>query len=270
MNKSRNSNFLVTLILASLVLFACQIPNFIGDAEKITGSGNVVEETREVSGISGVELATLGHLTITVGDTESLIIEAEDNLMEYFVTKVSGGKLTIGTKPNIRLDPKEPVNYYLTVTGLDTIQISSAGDIQAPDLVAGDFSIKISSAGDLNMGDLEAETLTVKINSAGDVTMGMLNADKLEVDIGSTGDLSIAGGTVTTQDITISSTGSYTALELASDAADVRISSAGSVTIWVKDDLKANLSSSGDLHYTGNPTVDSTTNSSGDVIQINE
>jgi len=248
------------------VLSACSI----GDGRTVRGSGNVVEETREVSGITGVDLATLGHLTIEVGDMESLRIEAEDNLMAYLETEVRNGQLRIETRDNVNLRNTRPINYYLTVTGLGTIVISSSGDIQAPDLEAERFSINISSSGDLEMGDLEAETLTVKISSSGDVTMGVLNANTLEVDIGSSGNLTIAGGQVKTQNITISSSGNYTAQDLASEEAEVRLSSSGSATLWVHDHLRANLSSSGDLRYRGNPTVDATTDSSGDVIQIGE
>jgi hypothetical protein len=266
MNNTRHTILLATIILATLVLSACSI----GDGRTVRGSGNVVEETREVSGITGVDLATLGHLTIEVGDTESLRIEAEDNLMEYLETEVRNGRLSIETQDNIRLDAKRPINYYLTVTGLDTIEISSSGDIQAPDLEAERFSTKISSSGDLEMGDLEADSLTVRISSSGDVTMGVLDANTLEVDISSSGNLTIASGQVKTQNITISSSGNYTAQDLESDEAVVRLSSSGSATIWVQDHLKANLSSSGDLRYRGNPTLDATTNSSGDVIQISE
>jgi hypothetical protein len=266
MDNTRHTILLATIILATLVLSACGI----GDGKTVRGSGNVVEETRAVSGVSGVELATIGTLTIAVGDTESLRIEAEDNLMEYLETEVRNGRLSIETQDNIRLDAKRPVNYYLTVTGLDTIEISSSGDIQAPDLEAERFSINISSSGDLEMGDLEADSLTVRISSSGDVTMGVLDANTLEVDISSSGNLTIASGQVKTQNITISSSGNYTAQDLESDEAVVRLSSSGSATIWVQDYLKANLSSSGDLRYRGNPTVDATTTSSGDVIQIGE
>ena len=247
MKKTRHMILLATLILASL---ACSLTAGLGDETMVRGSGDVVEETREVSGLSGVKLATIGHLIIEVGDTESLRIEAEDNLMEYFKTEVRNGKLTIGTQDNVRLETTKPVNYYLTVTGLDTIEISSAGDIEAPDLDAEQFFITISSAGDLEMGEL--------------------NADTLEVDIGSAGNLNISGGEVKSQDVTISSSGNYMAQDLASDEADVRLSSTGSANIWVRDQLKANLSSSGDLRYRGNPLVDATTSSAGEVIQIGE
>ena len=37
----------------------------------------MVEEEREVSGFTGVELATFGNFTIEVGDEEELRVEAE-------------------------------------------------------------------------------------------------------------------------------------------------------------------------------------------------
>ncbi len=247
----QHKGFVLIVSVMALSILACQVGGIVPGAGKmIRGSGNVVEETRAVSGVTGVELATLGNLTIEVGDTESLRIEAEDNLMEHLETDVLSGKLRIGTQNDVNLDPKRSVNYYLTVKGLDKIVISSSGDIDAPDLEAAKFSITIASSGDLEMG--------------------ALNADTLEVDISSSGNLDIAGGQVKTQNITINGSGKYTAQDLESDEAEVDINSSGSATIWVQDNLEANLSSSGDLRYRGNPTVDATTNSSGKVTQIGE
>ena len=267
----QRKRFALIMSMMALSILACQVGGILpGGGRTVRGSGNVVEETRAVSGVTGVNLATIGTLIIEVGDTESLRIEAEDNLMEHLETKVRSGTLKIGTQDRVNLRNTKPIDYYLTVTDLDTIVISSAGDIEAPDLEAERFSITVASSGNLEMGDLEADTLTVKISSSGDVTMGLLYANKLDVNIGSNGDLDIAGGEVEAQKVTISSSGKYTAQDLASGEAEVRLSSSGSATIWVQDNLKANLSSSGDLRYRGNPTVDATTSSSGDVIQIGE
>ena len=259
---------LVVAILAFSIL-ACQLGE-IGLGQMVRGSGDVVEETRPVSGVSGVELATLGHLFIEVGDTESLRIEAEDNLMEHLETEVQGGRLRIGTRGNVNLLPTEPVNYYLTVTGLEAIAISSSGNIQAPDLEADRFSVTISSSGNLDMGDITTDRLTVGISSSGNVMIGILNAEALEVNITSSGNLDIAGGQVAEQNVSISSSGNYRAEDLESTEADVRLSSSGSATIWVSDSLRAVLSSSGDLRYRGNPTVEANTSSSGDVVRIGE
>lgn len=250
MNNTRRTQLLAAIMVSTLMMIACSLITLPSFGETVRGSGNVIEETREISNVTGVELATLGNLVIEVGDTESLRIEAEDNLMEYFESEVRGGKLRIRTKEGVRLNATRPVNYYLTVFSLDTIVITSSGDIQAPDLEAEQFSITISSSGDLQMGNL--------------------NANNLDVTISSSGDLDIAGGQVQRQNVSISSSGSYTAPDLESAMADVRLSSSGSATIWVQDNLRVNLSSSGDVRYRGNPTVDATMTSSGEVIQVND
>ena len=248
---NQRKRFVLVVLMMALSILACQVGGIdLGGGRTIRGSGDVVEETRAVSGVSGVELATLGTLHIEVGDTETLRIQAEDNLMEYLETEVRSGSLRIGTLEDFNLRPTEPVNYYLTVVGLDEIGISSSGDIQAPDLDAERFSITISSSGNLEMGTLNASTL--------------------EVDISSSGNVDIAGGQVETQDISNLSSGNYRAEDLESAEADVRLNSSGSATIWVSDHLRANLNSSGDVRYRGNPSVDATTNSSGDVVHIGE
>lgn len=268
---NKHKHLIVIVSMMALSILACQVEGItLGNFRTVRGSGNVVEETRTVSGVTSVELATIGRLVIEAGESESLRIEAEDNLLEHFETEVRSGRLRIETKDNVNLRNTRPVNYYLTVTDLESIVISSSGDIQAPDLESDRFSITISSSGNLEMGDLEAEAVTVRISSSGDVTMGSLNANSLEVDISSSGNLDIAGGQVERQNITINSSGKYNARNLQSDEAEVRLSSSGSATIWVLDHLKAVLRSSGDVRYRGNPTVDSSTSSSGEVIQIGE
>jgi hypothetical protein len=242
--------FMNMVFLITLVLSACDLMALQGIGQTVTGSGNIVEDNREVSDISGVHLATIGDMSIELGDKESLRIEAEDNLLEYFETEVRNGKLIIGTRDNISLNPTKPVNYYLTVNGLDTIEISSVGNINAP--------------------DLQTEQFTINMDSTGDLEMAKLIADSLDVDIDSSGNVNIAGGEVGSQNIAIDSTGNYTAENLASKNADVQINSTGNATIWVSDQLTTRLNSTGNVRYRGNPTVDASSNSTGDVIQIGE
>ena len=265
-NRMRIVIFVSILTLSAL---ACRMGG-ISTSRRTTirGSGDRVEETRTVSDFSGVELATAGTLTIEVGEKEGLRIEAEDNLMPYIETGVRGGRLTIETREGVNLRSTQPVRYYLTVKDLDTIVISSSGDVEAPGLDAERFSVEIRSSGNLKMANLEADRLTVDISSSGDMSMEILHADTLEVEINSSGNLDIAGGEVQRQDITINSSGDYAARDLESAEAEVHLRSNGSATIQVRDHLKTHLSSSGDLRFIGNPTVDAMTSSSGDVVRI--
>jgi hypothetical protein len=218
--------------------------------EAVRGSGDVVEEERDVSGVSGVELAMQGTLQISIGDSESLRVEAEDNLLDYIETDVRAGKLVIETRPGINLRPTRSINYTLTVDGLKTITISSRGNIEAE--------------------EMRSESCTVTISSSGNVTIDSLECTSLRVDISSSGNLEISGGEVQEQDITISSSGEYRASDLASVEAEVALTSSGTATIRVSDQLRGRLSSSGNIRYIGNPEVNVRTTSSGRTERINE
>lgn len=268
--KKTKTILLLGLILA-LSAMACQIGGIqLENTSLIRSPGEIIEETRSISDVSGVVLAIQGHMIIEVGENESLIIEGEDNIIEDIESDIRNGVLYIKSRNNLPLRDLRPIYYYLTVTDLNKIVISSSGNIEAPDLKANHFSITLSSSGDLVMGDLETETLTVKLSSSGHLKMGELEADSLDVNLSSSGDMDILGGEVGYQDITVSSSGSYQARELESETADVLLSSSGSATILVKDQLNANLTSSGDLRYLGNPDLDVSISSSGRITNLDD
>ena len=56
-------------------------------------------ESREVSGFTGVELASIGDLRIEQTGTESLTIEADADILPQLVSSVSGGILEVGVAP---------------------------------------------------------------------------------------------------------------------------------------------------------------------------
>ena len=291
---SKRIAFTILVAVLALTTMACElsgilVENNIGAIER--GSGNVVEETRPVSGVTGVDLATLGTVFIQVGDKESLHIEAEDNLIKYFETDVRGGILRIGTTPaTINLRPTKPVHFFLTVKDLERVSISGSGDIQVPDLETNEFSVDIGGSGDVSMGDMNADrleidiggsggvntarvkvpTFRVKINGSGDITLGELDADNLSLDVNGSGNLRIDDGTVVDQEINVNGSGNFRADDLASKNVYIRIGGSGNITVWVAESLDVRVNGSGNVRYYGRPTVSSSGNGSGDITSLGD
>lgn len=280
--------FQIAVMIVLTGLFLTPVTHAGWRDKKIEGSGNVVTEEREISGVDAVELATIGRMFIEIGDEEKLVIEAEDNVIEYFDANVFGGRLTVDIKGDVNLTLNEPVRYYLTVKELSEIEISSSGDIEAPDLEAERFYVSIGSSGDLDMGnltcssldirikssgdvslrDIKAKHVEVNINSSGDVRLETLNGDFLVVDINSSGNVRIDGGYVEEQDVSISSSGDYRAKRLESKKVYVSSNSSGDAEVYATDELRARLNSSGDVYYAGSPSVREREGSSGKVRKI--
>jgi hypothetical protein len=234
---------LLPLALVSFLPGACSsLPGIV------SGSGEIASETRTFAGITGVALATSGNLTIELGEEESLLIEADDNLLPYIKTDIHDGALTIGNRPEMILKPSQEIRYVLTVRSLESIAVLSLGSIIAP--------------------ALQADHFLVEINSTGKIAIASLNTKSLEVTIVSIGDVEIRGGQVESQQVTIASTGTYTAGDMRSQNAEISIKSSGGATIWVTDHLDVNIKSNGDVYYYGSPDVSLETASSGKVTPL--
>lgn len=237
-------------VAGALLLASCSVLNEIisesGDST-IRGSGTVTEETRNVSGFTGIELATLGTLYVEQGDREELRLEAEDNLIAHLRTRVEGRLLRIETPSGVNLQPTRPVRYYLTVRDLDRLILSGSGSIEAE--------------------NLRARRLAVTLNGSGGVQLPGLNAEALTVAVSGSGGLS-ASGRVTTQDLNLSGSGPFDGRELESARAGVNISGSGSATLRVRERLDATLSGSGSVRYYGNPRVNQNVSGSGSVVRV--
>ncbi len=238
--------FVIVWVLPVLILgcLACPLAGWIA----VRGSSQVVEEERAVSHFTGVSLATSGNLYIEQGDRESLRIEAEESILPYLEAEVSGHMLEIRKRHGAFTFHTRPVNFYLTVKKLDTITVSGSGDVKAPVLTG--------------------EQLSISVNGSGQVDLGKLDFDKVELQIAGSGQVMIAQGEVDRQQIIIRGSGEYEARGLASNKAEVFVSGSGLTDLQARDYLAVVISGSGEVYYTGSPTIEQSITGSGEVSPI--
>jgi hypothetical protein len=176
------------LIAILLVTTACVTVGQIGEGgEIVRGSGDVTTETREVSGFTGIRLTGGGEIIIEQGDSEGLTIEAEDNLLEYLTSDVSGDTLELSIEEGYTLRPTRSIIYRISVIDLEGIEVEGGATITAENLSLDTLDINITGGGMLDLsgtvedmatrnGDqhrrgghltVRAETLDVTINGAG-------------------------------------------------------------------------------------------------------
>ena len=223
-----------SLLLASLACGSVTINT--GDGETVRGSGNVKTEQRSVSGFSQIALAGVGRLEITQGDSESLEIEAEDNILAIIETKVEDGILLIKFKDKLtNIQPTKSIIYRVTLKELVGVQASGAGD----------FAISA----------LKTSALDVQISGAGNVVIDSLEADNLSATIAGAGNFEVKGGKVDTLKVDLPGLGAFRSPDMQVRQADLTITGAGSARLWVTDLLDVQLSGVGGVEYYGQPAV---------------
>src|SRR5215210_7026208 len=207
---------------------------FMGPGER--GSGNVVTETREVSGFRAIEIDYPAQVFIKQGSQESLEIQAEDNILPRLKTQVRNGTLEISYKRENgkHVNPTKTVKIMIVVKDLTSVDFTSAGELTVEKLKTDNLDVSLSGAGNLKLDSIQVNGLSVNLSGAGSMS---------------------ASGVANNLDLNISGFGDFKGADLHGKIARVNISGAGSATVWADEDLMAGISGAGSIDYYGSASV---------------
>lgn len=208
----------------------------------IQGSGEMTSETRDVSGFDEIVLEGSGTVTVEVTGTESLTIEAEDNLMSRLTSDVEDGRLVLGVRGPIRATRE--IVYTITAATLEGIAIAGSGEVE--------------------VGDVTADTFTVEISGSGSVAVPFVETGDFVATVSGSGSIE-AAGTTNGLDVEIPGSGTFSGEALEAATGTVTIAGSGNAVVNVSDKLDATVSGSGNIDYLGDPTVESTISGSGSI-----
>jgi hypothetical protein len=216
------------LLLAALLLLAggCSILETTGG--RIVGSGTMASETRPLADVTGVKLASIGAVEVVVGTDQSIVIEAEDNLIPFITTEVSDGVLTIGTTDETSLEPTRTLHFTVTVGRVELAEISGAGTLSIEDPENDRIDLSVPGAGTISVSG-EVDWLTASISGTGTVEAARLAADDVIVEVSGAGNATV----------------------WAVNSLDVTLSGAGNVSYWGEPQVDQTITGIGDLRSLG-------------------
>ncbi len=252
-------------VLFFLPSLACATIN----ATAVTGSGEIVTRTIDVSRFDVVTLAASGDVYIEQGQTESLIIEADDNILPLLRNRVIGGELILDTRPNQSLTPSQPIIYRLTVKDLSRLTLNGSGNFFIEPLETKKIEIALGGSGNITFEDLTAEKVFIDLKGSGNIDIEELAADQIETTMPGSGDITL-NGKAEIQDVSISGSGNYRAADLETSRAEIKIPGSADVFVWVLDELYTDVGGSGEIHYYGSPTLHASGLGSGNLSPLGD
>jgi len=246
--KRKNIPILITVLAISILLVFSLSSCVTVRLNTIKGSGDITKQEVDISGAEKLIFSGLGEVIIEQGEENSLLIEADDNLIEYIRAEVSGDRLTIGFKKGVvSVIPTETPKFYLTIEKIENLKLTGAGSISGEGIDADELVIESSGLGIIEIEEIDAEELMIEISGAGNVVMS---------------------GQAQEQKIKISGLGSYKAEDLISKDAEVEISGAGKATVYATETLDVNLTGLGSVEYLGDPSVTQKITGPGSVRSV--
>ena len=92
------------------------------------GSGVAAAQARDVAAFNSVDLAGGNNVVIRVGEKQSVVVKADDNLLDRVTTEVQSGRLVIANTPG-SLTTRSPMSVEIDVPTLDALALTGSGNI---------------------------------------------------------------------------------------------------------------------------------------------
>ena len=176
---------LAILILASL---ACSLVSAAPNS--VVGSGKVVGEQRNVADFTSVELAGSADVNILLGDTQSVNVQADDNIVPLIETKVVNGTLVIGTKPLTSISTSNGVVVTVVAKSLQKVSLSGSGNLHVGDMSGPDLVVELPGSGDVTV-EGTVEHATMKMAGSGNIIGSALKAHTADVTLLGSGTITV-------------------------------------------------------------------------------
>jgi hypothetical protein len=155
----------------------------------LEGSGVDGTQARELPRFDRVELAGSNEVTIRVGGEQSVVVRADDNLLDRVTTRVTDGKLVIGNEAG-GFTTRNPIRVDITVPAVDGLALTGSGTIAAEGVDVAALSVALSGSGAVTASG-RAERVDVKLNGSGDVQLQDLVAQDMHATVSGTGRIAL-------------------------------------------------------------------------------
>lgn len=219
---------IVTFVMA-LLLFSCNFDVNFGPGVK--GNGNVMTESRNLDASFHSIKATEGlDVYLTQGNSESIKVQADENLHDIILTEVKDGVLYIHTEENISHSSAQKV--MVEFDDIEKITSTSGSDVYSTNTIKADkLELKSTSGSDMEL-EINANSVICKSTSGSDLILSG-TTDRFSAESTSGSDIK--------------------ASKLKAKVVDAKATSGSDITLYSSEELTAKATSGGDITYYGNP-----------------
>lgn len=239
--------------LTKILLIALLLPAYVyAHPPKSIAVDDVSKiEDRHITGFHAVDVGGSFDVYITQGSSESVKVEAPDEIIDHIITEVDNGVLKIYNKNDRNFHwgdlfgNHKKIAVYVSAKDLNAIAASGSGDVYFKE-------------------GIRTNSLRLRVSGSGDM-YGRLDVKNLESGVSGSGDVKISGHAENSA-VNVSGSGDFEARGLATVNTIVHVSGSGDASINASNSVSASISGSGDVRYTGGAkSVSSSKSGSGDV-----
>ncbi|PID89786.1 MAG: hypothetical protein CSA05_00500 [Bacteroidia bacterium] len=252
------------LVFIFLVLLSCTT----NISSQISGTGDWVEEVRQVSDFSSLSLNISGNVYIQQGSPQKVVVKGQQNILDVLKTNVKGNTLEIKFKKKVRTHKK--VDIFVTIPHINGLLISGSGNIKSNKAITTNkIELGLSGSGNIELAALNTKKIEVFIAGSGNIELAELNTNEIDMLVSGSGNIEVGKGKEAKKlEITLSGSGEIDTKELACEKVNIVTSGSGNCNVYATKYLEAVVSGSGEIYYKGNPQINTTVSGSGKIRSL--
>jgi hypothetical protein len=225
-------------LITSCALFATALLLVPTARATTTGSGNAATEVRAASDFQTIALRGGIDLVVRQGNSESVTVRADDDILPLVQTVVEGSGETRTLRIQFKSGESVRTKTQVVVT-VDVVKLEA---------------IASSGSGDITIEALKTPTLTMSISGSSDAALKQLDTERLAISIAGSGDVQ-ASGRAARLEVSIAGSGDVGARELLAGDVSVSIAGSGDASVTAQRTLSVAIAGSGDVEYGGGATL---------------
>ncbi len=221
----KNSYKILTLLLLVLVTTSsCMFIGLSGNSDVKSQTRVITQEFKAISVSQGIDVF------ITTNESNSVKVEADDNIIDLIKTEVENGELKIYFSKQVWHSKARKV--YVSIPVIEAISVSSGASVKLDNSIIADKLVLKASSGSEIIANVGVADLTCSASSGADVIISG-TAKNFEVEASS-------GSNINTED-------------LEAEFVDAHASSGADISVYVSNSIQIKKSSGGAINYKGNP-----------------
>ncbi|HKK42534.1 MAG TPA: DUF2807 domain-containing protein [Bacteroidales bacterium] len=176
----KKTGYLLSIALALLFTLSCEDED-VHNKTKIIGTGPVVSETLDLNPFTGIENTGVADFNVVAGSTQSVVLKAQQNIIDVMTWKVENGSLVVGLDKYVSIEKDADITFEITIPAISDITLTGVGDFN----LSGDdqdiLNIRLTGVGNVNAYGLKVKNCYVTFTGVGDCKVNV--TDNLDVTI---------------------------------------------------------------------------------------
>jgi hypothetical protein len=237
--------FILFSCLAILIFSSC---SYIG-GKRVNGNGNVISQNRTTGSFNAVDVSGALDVYLKQDSSQSIKVEADENLQELIEIHEQNGILYISPRENYNLNPSNKgIKIYVSAPAFRRFDVSGASNILCENKITSNESFDIDISG----------ASSVKIN---------VNAPSVNTEVSGASNLTIMGET---RDFIVRGSGAsgMKCFDLKTENTSVDISGACSAEVFASVKLDVEASGASGVKYRGTPAITQDISGASDLKKV--